>query len=164
MSKASFIRIRTAWHLAGLCLLLAIAFITTASAYAASSVVTLTEQSEPAGLLITLRPSPQTNYQGEPLILLQTVTAPPTPGGYHFTHWTLNDLRIEDVTGQSLNPAPVNFTNNITAIAHYVAITNYANDSIIPDWYKIVYFNTTNIQDSFDANGDGFNLGTEYVR
>ncbi len=131
--------------------------------FAQSFIVTLTETSEPPNLFTTK--ITQTNYPpGSPPILFQTQTAPITASTYHFTHWTLNGQRIEDFTSQSINPAPVVFTNDIAAVAHYVPANQYTADALVPDWFKIEFYNTTNINASSDLDGDGFNLGVEFSR
>ncbi|MCF7764495.1 MAG: hypothetical protein K9N62_12555 [Verrucomicrobia bacterium] len=106
-----------------------------------------------------------TNYPpGDPPIFINTITAPLISGSYHFTHWTLNDLRANDDTGRAANPATITFTNNVDAVAHYVPTADYTGDSIVPDWIKIEYYGDT-ANDAFsDTDGDGFNLQTEIAR
>src|SRR3954469_11994939 len=106
--------------------------------------VTNTELSEPLNFFLPR--VTVTNYcPGSPAILFETITAPALSFGYQFTHWTLNGQRVQNFTGESVNPAPLVFTNNISAVAHYVPANQYTADDLVPDWYKIAYFNTTNI-------------------
>jgi hypothetical protein len=128
-----------------------------------SYIVIQTETSDPPNLFPTL--TTQTNYPpGSPSIYFQTQTARITPGSYHFTHWTLNGQRAQDYTGQSINPTPTVFTNDISAVAHYVLANQFTDDTLVPDWYKIQYFNTTNITAFDNPSDDGFNLATDYLR
>jgi hypothetical protein len=104
-------------------------------------VVTQTETSDPPNLFPTL--ISQTNYlPGSPAIVFQTQTAPANVDGYQFTQWLINGQRAQDFTGESINPAPTVFTNNIAAVAQYVPVNQYTADTVVPDWYKIQYFNT----------------------
>lgn len=99
-----------------------------------------------------------------PPVIFETITAPKGTADFHFTHWTLNGIRIDDVTGRSLNPVEIILTNNVDAVAHYLPVTNFTGDNIVPDWYKVEHYGNT-INDAFsDTDSDGFNLGLEKFR
>ncbi len=130
---------------------------------AESFVITNTQSSEPitAFAPVTII----TNHPPwDPVVTFTSILAPMEVGGYNFTHWTVNGKRIEDAWGQSTNQFDFIFTNNVAAVAHYLPSSQFTADSLVPDWFKIRFYNTTNITAGSDTDGDGFDLNTEYLR
>ncbi len=102
---------------------------------------------------------------GSNAFIFNTITAPDSLAGHHFTHWTVNNVRIEDTVGRSLNPVQIVLhSNNVDSVAHYLSDTNFTGDTIVPDWYKVRFYNGTTNNAGSDTDGDGFDLGTEYRR
>ena len=92
-----------------------------------------------------------------------TALAPLTSSGYSFTHWTLNGVRQQDLTGRALNPVRFVIYEYTDAVAHYTNSLADADSDGVPDWFEMLYYGTVTNALTGDTDNDGFNLQEEYL-
>jgi FG-GAP-like repeat/Dockerin type I domain/Cohesin domain len=95
-----------------------------------------------------------------------TVTAPATSSTYRFTHWTNSSSPAtvyRDAWGRSLNPVSFVLLEDTTLAAHYLPATLDTDGDGVPDWYEIEYFGDLTRSATYDGDGDGLTLLTEYT-
>jgi hypothetical protein len=120
-----------------------------------AATVEVVERSIPAGIVS------RNSTVGTPSEHL-TLTAPLTQAGYRFTHWVINGVRHNDVTGRAKNPVRIAVFEAIDAVAHYRPESDDSNGDGVPDWYKIHFYGTLNIAADSDTDGDGLTLAEEF--
>jgi subtilisin family serine protease len=81
-----------------------------------------------------------------------------------FTGWDIDGQRQPDATSPAVNPA-TNILMNGPHLARvsYLPASQDANANGISDWWEMLYFGSTNLDPSADADGDGFSNRSEYL-
>ena len=128
-----------------------------------AATVEFKQLSNPAGII-----SEQSSWV-ETATTVTTVNASMEASGRRFTHWMVGaagsgGTRREDETGRALNPVEFVIYEATDAIAQYLSLTNEVDEDLIPDWFEVLFYNSTNNAPSSDTDADGFDLATEYAR
>jgi hypothetical protein len=97
-------------------------------------------------------------------VVTQTVNVVQTSSGNGFAYWTINGQRASDAAGQSPTSVTCVMTNNVTAIAWYMPISQSTNGSGIPDYIEFFYYGSATNGGNSDTDGDGFTLSQELAR
>jgi sulfatase modifying factor 1 len=117
--------------------------------------VTFEQKSDPAGLFTSTSATKNLND------VISTITPSLSTGGYSFTHWTVNGVRENAPDGQAKNKISATITENMVAIAHYLATNQDSDSDGVPDWFEIRMFATLDHNGSYDGDGDGVTLADE---
>lgn len=116
----------------------------------------LTSQSSPAGFFTTVI---HVVNKGD------TVPLPVVPtkaGGYTFTGWLVDSVRIDN--GQQNQPASLVVTDTTVAVARYTLDTDDTDTDGVPDWFEFLHYDTLTHSAASDSDGDGFSLAAELDR
>ena len=116
------------------------------------------QRSEPLGLYATTSDRVQSG------INVDTVSVQQHVAGQHFTHWTVQGVRTNDLLGRGITPVRFRILQTTTAICHHVSSSLDDDVDGIKDWYEIHLLANTNTPAEADSDGDGFALAEEYRR
>jgi hypothetical protein len=123
----------------------------------------LSHVSSPDGLFTT-------NFYVTNSIPSLSATAPASTNGYSFIGWTTNGswtnggVWVRTPAGAAINPITITIYSPTTITANYLPTSQDSEKQGVPDWWKMLYFGTTNRAATNDAQGDGFDLLTKYQR
>ncbi len=116
----------------------------------------LRELSQPAGALAQER----IVTKG---VAIALTNPPASTGGYHFTGWMKNGVRLDVPT--AIQPISVTPTENIEIYtARYVPSTQDTDGDTVPDWREWLFFESLQYDSSSDPDGDGFTWAEEDAR
>jgi FG-GAP-like repeat/Dockerin type I domain len=121
-----------------------------------AATVEVVERSDPAGIV-------SRSTMVETPVEHLTLTAPDESGEVRFTHWALNGVRTNDLTGRARNPVRFMVYEAVDAVAQYVATTNDSDADEIPDWFEIQFYSDLDENAVSDTDGDGLTLTEEYL-
>jgi RHS repeat-associated protein len=124
------------------------------TAFAQSGNVEFREISEPANIIN------RTTYPVSGTQVSTSVALSPTLG-YRFTHWTVDGVRANDLTGRAANPASFTIIRRSDAIAHYLPENQDTDADGLVDAFEIEYFGDLVQTPTNDPDGDGYDIATE---
>ena len=113
------------------------------------------QRSEPVGLFSS------SNLIREVNASVSTQSPALSLNGYAFTHWTINGVRMNGPSGQSLNQIELNLTSNVSAIAHYLEENMDSDQDGTSDWYEVRFSGNLNHSGTHDGDSDGFRMVQE---
>jgi hypothetical protein len=128
----------------------------TAGAAPVTTVLTITEASEPNALVSKSSLLDSGNSY-------TTTTAPLDQLGYRFVYWRINGVRQADAAGRSVNPVTFTPVANTTVTAIYVPLAQDSDADGIPDWYEYEYFGDLTKTLLSDSDADQLSLALELV-
>ena len=107
------------------------------------------QTSSPAGVI---------NQVSYPLLGSQTgtLTAPSSPLGYRFTHWTINGVRSDLPSGRARNPVGFTVTGAVDAVAYYLPESQDGDGDGVLDWIEVHHFGGLASGPGDDPDADGF--------
>jgi uncharacterized repeat protein (TIGR03803 family) len=94
--------------------------------------------------------------------LVPVPAPPPVANNYRFSYWTLDGVRQADPYGMSVTGFTFKILQNSEAVAHYTRQTQDTDGDGIPDWYKLFYYGTIEVDAESDTDGDGLTLREEF--
>jgi hypothetical protein len=90
--------------------------------------------------------------------LVQVSEPPLASGNLSFTHWVVNGVRQNAVTGQAKTTFPYLVLGHTTVTAHYIPTADDTNTNGVPDWLELRLYGhllETGQGADYDFDGDG---------
>lgn len=115
-------------------------------------------RSQPLGIV----PSTDQHMDAGSEVISQRYTFRDLYSGYHFTHWTRNDVRVSDDAGHSRNQVVFDLTEETELVAHFTLPHEDLDEDGIFDFLELrLAGNLITLDPDSDLDGDGFTVAEE---